>query len=149
MKRVLHVPDDWRTRWGPAIDAVKADAKFNKHHEKYCGLCEKRGHAREELLPSLDGDGKRCSRRRVSVQIRGHPFGKASVLPRQRPNHLKGGVMNKKGLSPDLVLLHKGPPCPGRKQHGSLGEPSPRPRSQTIRQRAMRRKEYAQIGCRR
>ena len=31
------------------------------------------------------------------------------------PDHLKGGVMGKKGLSPDLVLLHNNrpPPCPG------------------------------------
>ena len=43
IKTTLHVPDDWRTRWGPAIDAIKADAKFNEYHEKYCGLCEEGG----------------------------------------------------------------------------------------------------------
>ena len=49
IKTTLRVPDDWRTRWGPAIDAVKADAKFNEYHEKYCGLCEEGGTLEEDF----------------------------------------------------------------------------------------------------
>jgi len=30
IKRFLHAPDDWKTLWGPAIDAVKVDSAFNK-----------------------------------------------------------------------------------------------------------------------
>jgi len=39
MQCVLHVPKDWETKWKPALDAVKADANFKKHHEEYCGSC--------------------------------------------------------------------------------------------------------------
>ena len=39
VKYVLHVPENWKTKWRPALDAVKADANFKKHHESYCGLC--------------------------------------------------------------------------------------------------------------
>jgi len=35
MKYVLHVPEDWETKWRPALDAVKADANFKKCHESY------------------------------------------------------------------------------------------------------------------
>ena len=43
MKHVLHVPDNWRTSWGPAIEAVKADSDFKRHHEEYCNHCDKIG----------------------------------------------------------------------------------------------------------
>jgi len=39
MKYVLHVPEDWETKWRPPLDVVKADANFNKYYENYCGLC--------------------------------------------------------------------------------------------------------------
>ncbi|KAF9789671.1 hypothetical protein BJ322DRAFT_1105528 [Thelephora terrestris] len=32
LKSALHVPPDWKTLWGPAIEAVKADEKFSAHH---------------------------------------------------------------------------------------------------------------------
>ena len=32
---VLHVPRDWKTLWGPAIEAVKADQEFSTCHRKY------------------------------------------------------------------------------------------------------------------
>lgn len=38
-------------------------------------------YAREGLLPSLDGDVKRRSRRSVSVQLRGHPFPRETLSP--------------------------------------------------------------------
>ena len=53
MKRVLHVPDDWETRWGPAIDAVKASTRFNKHHKDYCELCEESGTLEKNFYPAL------------------------------------------------------------------------------------------------
>ena len=43
MKNALHVPDDWKTRWGPAIGAVKAHLEFEKYHEehrRHCGMPE-------------------------------------------------------------------------------------------------------------
>ena len=41
MKRVLDVPDDWKTRWGPAIEAVKADLEFKIYHEEHRRHCGK------------------------------------------------------------------------------------------------------------
>jgi len=35
-------------------------------------------------------------------------------------NHNQGGVVNKNGLSPDLVLLHKNHPCPRPDSNKSL-----------------------------
>jgi len=35
MKSVLHVPADWRARWGPAIRAVKHNPDFMKHYLRY------------------------------------------------------------------------------------------------------------------
>ena len=43
MKNALHVPDDWKTRWGPAIEAIKADLEFKKYleeHRRHCGMPE-------------------------------------------------------------------------------------------------------------
>ena len=43
MKHVLHVPDNWRTAWESAIEAVKADLDFKRHHEEYCSHCDRFG----------------------------------------------------------------------------------------------------------
>ena len=43
MEHVLHVPDDWRTVWGPAIEAVKADSDFKSHHTEYCNNRDESG----------------------------------------------------------------------------------------------------------
>jgi len=53
MKNVLHIPNDWRTLWGPAIDAVKTDAKFSEHHKKYCRLCEEGSTLEKDFYPPL------------------------------------------------------------------------------------------------
>ena len=41
MKHVLHVPDDWRAQWGPAIKKIKADNCFRSHHQRYHGEVER------------------------------------------------------------------------------------------------------------
>ena len=33
------VPEDWRSAWGSAIEAVRADSDFQRHHEGHCGKC--------------------------------------------------------------------------------------------------------------
>ena len=43
MKHVLHAPDDWKTRWGPAIEATKTDFEFRKYHEEHRRHCGKSG----------------------------------------------------------------------------------------------------------
>ena len=107
MKHVLHTPDDWKTRWGPAIDAIKADATFSKYHEKYCGLCEEKGTAKENFYPCLMEMANAALDVIFRTGFEGIPSERRQYYHVNNPNHIKGGVMNKRGLSPDLVLLHK------------------------------------------
>ena len=53
LKNVFHVPYDWRTKWGPAIDAVKTDGEFSEHHAKYRELCEGRDMPEVDSFPLL------------------------------------------------------------------------------------------------
>ena len=39
MKTVLHVPVDWKTLWGPAIEAIKEDCEFKEHRGQYLLQC--------------------------------------------------------------------------------------------------------------
>ena len=107
MKHVLHTPDDWKTRWGPAIDAIKADATFSKYHEKYCGLCEEKGTAEENFYPCLMEMANAALDVIFRIGFEGIPSERRQYYHVNNPNHIKGGVMNERGLSPDLVLLHK------------------------------------------
>ena len=40
MKHVLHIPDDWMSRWGPTIDKIKATKQFQLHHGSYSSRCD-------------------------------------------------------------------------------------------------------------
>ena len=40
LQSALHVPRDWRTLWGPAIEAIKAGQEFSTYHGEYCRRCE-------------------------------------------------------------------------------------------------------------
>ena len=55
MKYVLHIPDDWKTTWGPAIEAVKVDPDFKSQYAEYCKGCDKFG-TKEEIsfVPSVN-----------------------------------------------------------------------------------------------
>lgn len=33
IKHVLHIPDEWRTQWGPEIKKIKAENRFRSHHQ--------------------------------------------------------------------------------------------------------------------
>lgn len=117
LQYVLHVPEDWETKWGPALDAVKADANFKKHHEEYCGLCNRSGVVKERMfyLPLVE-----MANAVLDVVSRSN-FDDISPDKRQyyhvnEPNHVKGGVMNKRGLSPDLVVLDEGRSRPEEKE---------------------------------
>jgi len=107
MKRVLHVPDDWKTRWGPAIDAIKADATFSEHHEKYCRLCEEKGTAEQNFYPRLMEMANAALDVIFRTYFEGIPSERRQYYHVNNPNHIKGGVMNERGLSPDLVLLQE------------------------------------------
>ena len=115
LKRVLHVPEGWREEWGPAIKAVKANKKFNEWHEKYRSLCDKDGGHEvafyEPLMQMVNS---------ILDVVASSPFEKIPQKKHQyyrvnNPFHLRGGVINKAGLSPDLVLLDSNREAPSSK----------------------------------
>ena len=110
LKTVLHAPEDWETKWKPAIDAVKADGKFKVNHETYCGLCEEGGTLEEDFYPSLMGMANAALNVLSRNRFEGIPARECQYYHVNNPAILKGGVMNKHGLSPDLILLHKNRP---------------------------------------
>ena len=116
MKSVLHVPDDWKTRWGPAIDAVKADAKFTEHYKEYCGLCEEGGTLEKDFYPPLMETANAVLEVLSQSNFNDIPSKKRQYYHVNDPNHIKGGVMSKSGLSPDPILLHKNHPHPNSKR---------------------------------
>ena len=106
MKSVLHVPDDWKTAWGPAIEAVKADPDFKKHYEEYCKQCNKFGSREGPFYAPLMNTANAV----LGVLSRSMFDGISPNIPQyyrvNDPKKLRGGVFNKFNLSPDLVLLH-------------------------------------------
>ena len=68
MKLVLRVPDDWKTRWGPAIEAVKAGAEFNKLCKSYCRVCDGSGTLEKNFYPALMETNLRA-RSRISAEF--------------------------------------------------------------------------------
>jgi len=123
MKHVLHVPDDWKTRWGPAIDAIKANATFGEHHEKYCRLCEEKGMTEENLYPCLVEVINAALDVIFRTGFEDIPSERRQYHHINNPSHVKGGVMDKKGLSPDLILTQEGRCRPDAR--GSLHRENP------------------------
>ena len=115
MEYVLHVPVDWNTKWRPAIDAVIADANFKDYHEEYCGLCGKCETAEKRFYPPLVDIANAVLGVLFGSQFDGIPSEDLQYYHINDPYRVKGGVMNKNGLSPDLVLLHSGRPDPNVK----------------------------------
>ena len=106
MEYVLHVPGDWKTLWSADIEAVKADPGFKEHHEKYCELCNSR---------SLEGLFYRPLMETANAVLRALPRPDPEAVTRGIPQYyhvgdpkrLRGGVINKSKLSPDLIVLHE------------------------------------------
>ena len=107
MKCVLHVPDDWRSAWGPAIEAVKADTDFIDHHKAYCGKCNKSDEKENSFYPPL----MKTANAALSILSRLTSSGISPGVPqyyhKNDPKKLRGGVINKFNLSPDIVVLHE------------------------------------------
>ena len=107
MKHVLHVPDDWKTQWEPVIKAVKADSSFKSHHKEYCQHCDESSSQEVSFYKPLMNTAN------AVLDVLSQPrFNNISQGIPQRyhvndPKKLRGGVMNKASLSPDLVVLHK------------------------------------------
>ena len=114
MKHVLHVPDHWRTRWGPAIEAIGADPGFQKHHKEYCRRCDNSA----SLEQTFSGPLMETVNAILDVLSRSDFHDMSSEIPRYHrfddPKELQGGVINRAVLSPDLVALHKG--CDSEKE---------------------------------
>ena len=105
MKSVLHVPADWKTQWGPVIEAVKADQEFREHHEGYCRQCDKSGSPEKSFYDPLRNTANAVLRvlsRSSSDDDPGNP----QYYHVNDPKKLQGGVINRVNLSPDLVVLH-------------------------------------------
>ena len=120
LKSVLHAPNDWKTQWNPAIEKVKANKNFKAHHKEYCQRCEEVG-ALEAMFydPLMDTAN-------AVLDVVSRPEFKDIISESGNPQYyqanstktLRGGVMSKKNLSPDLVVLPEGPePAPGKNLH--------------------------------
>ena len=106
LKSVLHVPHDWKTLWGPAIEAVKADEKFISHHKQYADLCGDDSTLERSFYTPLMKTADA-----VLDVVSQSKFEGISGIPQRYhvndPKRLRGGVINWTNLSPDLVVLHK------------------------------------------
>jgi hypothetical protein len=116
MKSVLHVPDDWRIRWGPAIEAVKADVEFAQHHKEYCECCENGALDEELFYKPLTETANAVGTALANFTFEGISPGIPQKYHVNDPTRLRGGVINKAGLSPDLVALHKDCPTPEKER---------------------------------
>ena len=127
MKSVLHVPDNWKDAWGPAIAAIKRNKKFKKCHKEYCQKCDQLGlHETSFYEPFVNTANtvlKILSKSKFAVsdiESESKRGGIALTTPQyyrvNDPKRLSGGVINKNNLSPDLVVVHDDcrPPGEGR-----------------------------------
>jgi len=106
MKSVLHAPDDWRTRWGPTIEAVKTDKTFKKHHKKYIECCARSGSPEKTFYGPLMNTANAVLNVLSGSGLDGISSKDSQYYHINDPKRLRGGVINKANLSPDLVVLH-------------------------------------------
>ena len=107
LKSVLHAPDDWKTRWGLVIEAVKADQKFAKLHEDYCKDCEN-GNLKEDLFyEPLKETTNAILAVLTRTPFKATPCGIPQYFHVNDPKKLRGGVFSKANLTPDLITLHE------------------------------------------
>ena len=107
MKKVLHVPDNWKTRWKRAIEAIKADGEFNRHYKEYCEMCEKGDTPEKAFYPTLMETANAVLGVVSRSSFKHIPSEKRQYYCVSNLSHLRGGMMNKRSLCPDIILLHK------------------------------------------
>ncbi|KAF9789790.1 hypothetical protein BJ322DRAFT_1105650 [Thelephora terrestris] len=122
LQSALHVPRDWRTLWGPAIEAVKVNEEFRKGKKEYCKQCEDGGPTEKPFYkPLMD------TANAVLDVVSASKFDGISGTPQyyhvNDRGKLQGGVINNSDLSPDLVVLHKG--CQATEDSQTTGELRP------------------------
>ena len=107
MTTVLHVPDDWRTQWGPAIQEIKVNQTFMDHHGSYTKHCDTPGSKESAFYAPL-----------VNMVNAILDITSKSPLEYIRPNtpqryvrndpaKIFCGILNEAHLSPDIVAVHK------------------------------------------
>lgn len=112
LKHVLLVPAEWRKTWGQAITAVKADATFRGHHKFYCDMSNEQGGHEIGFYPPLVAMANAVLEVIARSKFGDIPYERRQYYHINHPSRIKGGVMNKKGLSPDLIVLNKERPVP-------------------------------------
>ena len=104
MKNVLHVPDNWKTKWGKAIKKIKGSTPFSTAHRDYTRQCGTQGVKEEKFYKPLVDMGN------AILGLSESSLGN-SVKPRTPQRYLRNdpqkvlcGVM--KDLTPDVVAVH-------------------------------------------
>jgi len=105
--------------YGAWLSMLSKPTQFSEHH-KYCRLCEEGGTLEKDFYPPLMKAANTVLDVMSRSNFKGIPSEKRQYYHVNDPNHVKGGVMNKKGLSPDLVLLHNDRPRPCLASNRSL-----------------------------
>ena len=118
LKSVLHVPPDWKTGWKAMVDAVKADDGFVTHHSQYRRQCGNHSSPEKPFYELLIKTANAV----LDVVALRNPDGVSGNPQYYRVNFetmLRGGVMNKHSLAPDLFVLHDGVPSSTEDLHWS------------------------------
>ena len=103
MERVLHVPENWREVWGPAIKKIKLDKAFSSAGSNYSRQCKIEGFEKRFYKPLVDMANAilRCSESSLGDCVKPRTYQRYLV---NDPQRLSGGIMN--DLSPDIVAVH-------------------------------------------
>jgi len=105
MNHVLHVPGDWKSQWGPAIEAVKADDEFKKHHKEYRKRCKSSFSRESSLYETLMNAVNAV----FDVLSPSKSDGVSTIPQYHHPGGLPSEVNNQLHHSSDLVIPHKDP----------------------------------------
>ena len=105
MKHVLHVPDDWKTEWGPTITKVKENEKFIFERDRYSIQCDTIN-SKEDLFYGPLVDMVNAILDITSTVESLKPMTPQRYIVND-PNKLACGVLEKGGLSPDIIAIRK------------------------------------------
>jgi hypothetical protein len=106
MKTVLHVPADWKVEWGPVIEAVKSDEVFERHCRDYYKQCNDSDAKEKQFYEPLMNIANRILEVAFAPGKLNGESGNPQYYLINATSTLRGGVINKRNLSPDLVVLH-------------------------------------------
>ena len=107
IKSVLHVPEDWRSACGSAIEAVKADPDFKRHYKGYCCKCNDSDAIEKSFYPFLIETANAALGVLSRFTSNDTPTGVPQYYHTSDPKRLRGGVINMSNLSPDIVALRE------------------------------------------